>query len=198
MNFLSRIFSGTSETVPPLQFSPEAIEEVRTHLAKRPSSAFQIRIERKNKHSNVQVGYDQRKNVKTVHSYPIVVEMSEIDEICLEGARIDWDALNREFRIHPDVDLDIEYGTILNRFKIKINRNLFKDDQPRIYQNADGLPDWFPIQIRKLEFSKVEIRERIWLLDLTERHEIEEILKIEKEIADEILDYFSEFPIRRD
>ncbi|PJZ40597.1 hypothetical protein CH370_14830 [Leptospira kmetyi] len=198
MSFLSRIFSGTSETVLPLHFSQEAIEEIHSHLASRPSSAFQIRIERKHKHSNVQVGYDQRKNVKTIHSYPILVEMNEIDEVCLEGSRIDWDAQNREFRIHPDVDLDIEYGTILNRFKIRINRNLFKDDRPRVYQYVATLPDWLPLQIRKLEFSKVEIRGKVWILDLTDRREVEEILKIEKEIADEILDYFSEFPIRRD
>lgn len=198
MNLIHRIFKKSSDKILPLSFTEEAIQEVHAHLAGRPGSSFQIRIERKNKHSNVQVGYDQRKNVRTIHSYPILVEMNEVDEICLEGSRMDWDAANREFRIHPDVDLDIEYGTILNRFKIRINRNVFKDDQVRVYQSSSEIPDWFPIQIRKLEISKIRIRGGHWILDLIERHEVEEILKIEKEIADEVLDYFSEFPIRRD
>ncbi|AXR60837.1 hypothetical protein [Leptospira mayottensis] len=182
----------------PLRFSEEAVAVIRTHLANRPESSFHLRIERKGGHASVQVGYEQKKNLNTIHAYPIKIEISEEDEICLEGSRIDWKPEKQEFYIYPDVDLDIEYQNILNRFKIRANRNVFRNDKARIYRDPSEFPNWFPLRIRKLEISKVKIQGKIWILALAHRYEPEEILKIESTIADEILDYFSDFPDRND
>ncbi|EMY78927.1 hypothetical protein LEP1GSC060_0877 [Leptospira weilii serovar Ranarum str. ICFT] len=192
------IFKRRLNFVLPLRFSQEAASLIRAHLADRPESAFQVRIERKNGHTNVQVGYDRKKNLKTVHSYPVLVEISEEDEICLEGSKIDWNSENNEFIIYPDVDLEIEYHIFLNRFKIRTNRNVFKSDRTRTYSNRSEFPNWFPIRAGELGISKVKIQGRIWTLTLVDRHKAEEILKIESSIADGILDYFSDFPIQRD
>ncbi|EMJ94185.1 hypothetical protein LEP1GSC193_2689 [Leptospira alstonii serovar Pingchang str. 80-412] len=182
----------------PLRFSEEAVTAIRAHLVDRPESAFQVRIERKDGHTNVQVGYDRKKNLKTAHSYPVLVEIAEEDEICLEGSRIEWNRENNEFLIYPDVDLEIEYQIFLNRFKIRINRNVFKDDRTRTYANRSEFPDWFPIRAGELGISKVKIKGRIWTLTLVDRYKTKEILEIESSVADGILDYFSNFPVLRD
>ncbi|EMJ62649.1 hypothetical protein [Leptospira sp. P2653] len=195
---LNRNNKAHRNTIFPLRFSEEAVAVIRAHLANRPESSFHLRIERKGGHANVQVGYDRKKNLNTKHTYPIMIEITEEDEICLEGSRIDWRSEKQEFCIYPDVDLDIEYQNILNRFKIRVNRNVFRNDKARIYRGVSEFPNWFPLRVRKLEISKVKIQGIIWILTLANRHEPEEILKIESTIADEILDYFSDFPVRND
>ncbi|RHX79554.1 hypothetical protein [Leptospira yasudae] len=194
MKWINQILKGSSDPILPLQFSEEAVAAIRAHLANRPESAFQVRIERKGKHSNVQVGYDRKKNIKTAYSYPVPVEIEAEDEVCLEGSRMEWDAETQEFRIHPDVDLDLEYGILFNRFTIHVNRNTFKNDSARIYQSPSDYPNWFPIQPERFNLAKTKIQGRVWTFDLKERYDAEEILRLEQGIADEILDYFSEFP----
>ncbi|MCG6168904.1 hypothetical protein [Leptospira sanjuanensis] len=198
MRSILSIFKKIPGKILPLQFSKEAVAAIRAHLAHRPESAFQVRIERKGKHSNVQVGYDRKKNIKTAYSYPIPVEIEADDEVCLEGSRMEWDAEAREFRIHPDVDLDLEYGILFNRFTIHVNRNTFKSDSARIYQKQSDYPTWFPIEPERFNLSKTKIQGRVWTFDLKERYDAEEILRLEQGIAEEILDYFSEFPRLRD
>ncbi|MBM9502551.1 hypothetical protein JWG44_20050 [Leptospira sp. 201903071] len=189
--------AATRSQPSPLQFSETAISVIQKHLEKRIESAFQIRIERKKHRVDVQVGYDQKKNQKTTYSYPIRLEVSKEDEICLEGSRMDWDEENRDFRIYPDVDLEIEYGIIRNRFRIRINRFVFEDEYKKEVYYAGNFPDWFSEEWNTFEISKIEIKGRIWGVFLEIRPDPKRIPEIEKRIADWILDYFSGFPKRK-
>ncbi|UOG31194.1 hypothetical protein [Leptospira noguchii] len=191
------ILKNRSKLIYPLRFSEGAVSTIRTHLIKRPETAFQVKLERKHEHTKVQVGYDRKKGIKTIHSYPIELEISKEDEICLEGSMIDWDSEKHEFKIYPDVDLEIKYNVILNRFEIQVNRSVFEDNKVRIYTEATGFPSWFPLRDRILKINKVIIRGRIWKLTLMDRYQSEENMKIESSIVNEILDYFSNFPIRQ-
>ncbi|XDD49549.1 hypothetical protein AB3N59_14230 [Leptospira sp. WS92.C1] len=195
---IRRIFSKEEFIIPPLQFSPKAVDVIQRHLERRTQSSFQVRIDRKPNSINVQVGYDKKKNIIMRHSYPVLVEMSQDDEICLEGSRIEWNRESQEFQIYPDVDLDIEYKPISNCFRLEVNRFVFKEGHSRTYQTETDFPEWFPKEIRSSDFYKVEIQGRIWVLFLTRRMESKEILEIENRIADAILDFFSGFPRRCD
>ncbi|RHX88603.1 hypothetical protein [Leptospira stimsonii] len=197
LKFFKNLSSTSEMILSPLQFSNTAIAVIQKHLETRLDSAFQIRIERKKHRVDVQVGYDQKKNQKTLHSYPIRLEISKEDEICLEGSRLDWDEENRDFRIYPDIDLEIEYGLFKNRFRIETNRFLFEDERKREIFRSGKFPEWLPEEWSIFEISKIEIQGRIWNLFLETRLNSEKILEIEKKIADWILDYFSEFPKRR-
>ncbi|AOP34999.1 hypothetical protein A0128_14765 [Leptospira tipperaryensis] len=197
-NFFKNRFTTSKIALPPLQFSEIAISAIRKHLEKRPQSAFQVRIERKKHRVDVQVGYDQKKNLKTLYSYPVLLEISKEDEICLEGSRLDWDEESSDFRIYPDVDLEIEYGMVRKRFQILVNRFVFQDENRKEIYNEGNFPDWFSEEWNTFGISKIEIQGRIWNVVLETRPDPKQILEIEKKIADWILDYFSGFPKRRD
>ncbi|MBM9579681.1 hypothetical protein JWG45_21260 [Leptospira sp. 201903070] len=197
LKFFKNLSSTSEMILSPLQFSDTAITVIQKHLETRLDSAFQIRIERKKHRVDVQVGYDQKKNQKTLHSYPIYLEISKEDEICLEGSRLDWDEENRDFRIYPDVDLEIEYGMIRNRFRILTNRFIFEDEDKKEVYYAEKFPDWFSEEWNTFEISKIEIKGRIWNVFLESRPDSGRIMEIEKKIADWILDYFSGFPKRK-
>lgn len=191
------ILKSRSKSTYPLRFSEGAVTTIQTHLVKRPETAFQVKLEREKEHTRVQVGYDRKKGIKTIHSYPIELDIAKEDEICLEGSMIDWDSEKHEFKIYPDVNLEIEYNVILNYFEIRIDRDVFENDKVRVYTKTTGFPSWFPVRENILEINKVTIKGRIWKLNLTNRYQSEEILKIESSIADEVLDYFSDFPRRQ-
>ncbi|UML79179.1 hypothetical protein [Leptospira kirschneri] len=191
------ILKSRSKPTYPLRFSEGAVTTIQTHLVKRPETAFQVKLEREKEHTRVRVGYDRKKGIKTIHSYPIELDIAKEDEICLEGSMIDWDSEKHEFKIYPDVNLEIEYNVILNYFEIRIDRDVFENDKVRVYTKTTGFPSWFPVRENILEINKVTIKGRIWKLNLTNRYQSEEILKIESSIADEVLDYFSDFPRRQ-
>ncbi|TGM52864.1 hypothetical protein [Leptospira adleri] len=198
VNFFKKLSFAPKFSLLPLQFSETAISVIQKHLENRNQSAFQIRLERKQRRVDVQVGYDQKKNQKTLYSYPIPLQVSKEDEICLEGSRLDWDEENFDFRIYPDVDLEIEYGSVLNRFRITVNRFVFEDERRKEVYVAGKFPNWLPEEWNIFGISKIEILGRNWKIVLKTRPDPEGILETEKKIADLILDYFSEFPPRRD
>ncbi|EMO94244.1 hypothetical protein [Leptospira interrogans] len=191
------ILKNRRNTIYPLRFSEEAVTTIRTHLLDRFETAFQVKLERKHEHTKVQVGYDRKKGIKTIHTYPVELEIAKEDEICLEGSMIDWDSEKHEFKIYPDVDVEIEYNGILNHFEMQVNRNVFSNDKVRVYTKTTGFPSWFPVRENILEINKVKIKGRIWKLTLEDWCQPEEIMKIESSIANEVLDYFSDFPKRQ-
>ncbi|TGK29485.1 hypothetical protein EHQ12_17275 [Leptospira gomenensis] len=200
-NFLRNLFPKKGQPpVFPLRFTKEAEDTIRKHLDRRKESVFRIMIDRTRASTEVKVGYDQTRNSVPLYEYPVRVEIDPEDEVSLEGSRMDWDSETREFRIYPDVDLDVEYQRIRNRFRIETNRYLFVDLFRRKYESKTGYPEWLRNTIDSAKIESLEIEGSVWTFRLNEayRSEYSDILMLEKELADSILDFFSGFPKRKE
>lgn len=197
--FVRNLFFRKNENpAVPLRFTAAAEEAIRKHLDQRKESVFRIVVDRTEGWTDVKIGYDRNRNSDPLYEYPIPLEIDPEDEVSLEGARIDWEAATGEFRIYPDVDLDVEYQPIRNRFRIDTNRRLFDDLDRRRFQAENGYPEWMPKAVDPSKIGTLEIRGSVWILFLNGayRSNYSDILILEKEIADSVLDFFSAFPKR--
>ncbi|MBP7283677.1 MAG: NifU N-terminal domain-containing protein [Leptospiraceae bacterium] len=181
----------------PLQFSKEAILQIKSHLENRPAnvkSAFKVNVVYKREKSLCQVGFDDYKMIrKTLFEYPVPLIISEKDELFLRGAYIDYHKEEAAYFYYPNIHLEVMDRSNESIFVFYLDRYVVASDSanPYFFIDRKNVSDSTPYLIEKI-FNSNQV-ESLYIeknfLSMEKRIEVDKKY-FEERMSDIILSYF--------